>query len=835
MAPLHPHDFASEAAAIVSQMTIDEKASFCSGSSFWTTEACARLGLTPVAVSDGPIGLRKQAFGDHLGLGAALPATCFPSGVNLGSSWDIVLIKEMAGLVARECRAKDVTVVLGPAINMKRSPLCGRNFEYFSEDPHLAGELAAAYVAGCQEQSVGTSVKHFAANNQEFGRMRVDTRVDERTLRELYLPAFERAVVGEQPWTIMAAYNQINGQFCTENEWLLDTVLRREWSFKGLVVSDWGGCKDRVAGLARGNDLEMPASGGINDRKLAAAVRSGALPEAALDVAVTRTVSLLLAAKRVRVMHPPSDEDETTLFEAHHAFARRAACESAVLLKNDDGLLPLSAAAKSIAVCGRMATSESVRIQGAGSSLINAHRVDEPLAAMLEHVLTSGSGAEIRYSPGYGTNPCVDDPGAIEEAVAVAAQADVALVFVGLPASYEVEGVDRAHMRIPHQMNELVRRVREANARTVVVLLGGASMELPTCGNVPSMLYLGLGGQAVGSACADLVFGVATPAGKLAETWPLALDDCPCQQNFADLGGASIRQVVYREALNIGYRYFSTADVPVAFSFGHGLSYSSFTYADLQVSKSDMAASESVQVRLNVTNSGSIVASEVVQLYVRDVEASVPRPDRELKAFSKVHLPPGQTAEVIFELTPRAFAFFDLRAHDWYVEGGAFELLVGSSSTDVRLTATVRINNPDHRPIGPARPVGTPRPKEVTALLDDAALARVGLAVPPETPLLPVSSQSTFAEIKQAGIFGWLLVQIMTMGARSTANSGAAAGLGDGDAAVQIMVGGLLGSSFQSLQLMTGGVLPQFVIDAAIHVINGRCLSAIARLFGLEL
>ena len=844
---IHPYAFASDAAALVSQMTLDEKVAFCSGDTFWNTAGCARLGLKPVAVSDGPIGLRKQAEGsDHLGLGAAVPATCFPSGVNLGSSWDTSLVQEMASHVARECRAKDVTVVLGPAINMKRSPLCGRNFEYFSEDPFLAGELAAAYVAGCQSQDVGTSVKHFAANNQEFGRMRIDTRVDERTLRELYLPAFERAVVSEQPWTIMAAYNQINGAFCTENEWLLSKVLREEWAFQGLVVSDWGGCKDRVAGISRGNDLEMPSSGGFNDRKLAAAVRAGELDEATLDVAVIRVVSLLLAAKSARRTHPPAEEDEAALFATHHDFARRAACESAVLLKNDGGLLPLRPSAyagrasprrgghlMTIAVCGRMATAEATRFQGAGSSLINAHRIDEPLAAINELVLATNNGAGVEYSPGYGVDARNDDPQALDDAAALAARSDAAVVFVGLPAGFEVEGVDRAHMRIPEVMNELISRVRLANKNTIVVVLGGAPMELPTCADVPSILYMGLGGQAVGGAVAELLFGAAAPTGKLAETWPLALDDCPCQSNFAAAGDATIRQVVYREGLNVGYRYFSTANVPVAYPFGHGLTYTTFGYSELVLSKKAMSASESVRVTLRVTNSGRVSSSEVVQLYVRDVEASVPRPDRELKAFAKVRLAPGKSEDVSFTLDPRAFAFYDTRYHDWYVEGGDFELLVGASCADIRLSTKLRVTNPKQRPMGTAAPVGTPRPKEMaTRLLDDAALDELGLKVPPETPLRPVTAQSTFEEIRKASAFGWCLVGVMVMGAKRTATSGAAAGLGEGDAAVQIVVGGLLGSTFQSLQLMTGGVMPTWSIDVLVHLINGRLLSALARLFG---
>ena len=464
----HPSDFSTEASALVSRMTLEEKVGFCSGKSFWGTAGCERLGLPPLHVSDGPVGLRKQSGeADHLGLGVALPATCFPSGANLGSSWDPSLIEEMAAALARECRAHDVAVILGPAINMKRSPLCGRNFEYFAEDPFLAGELAAAYVRGAQALGVGTSVKHFAANNQEYGRMRVDTRVDERTLRELYLPAFERAIVGSKPWTLMSAYNQINGHFCSESAWLLTTLLRESWGFEGVVVSDWGAVKDRVAGVACGCDLEMPASGGLNDTRVLEAIASGELRHEQLDLSVARIVSLLLAAKHASKREPADDPDDhdnangagdgtgssagtgtgtgtgtgsgtgtgpvpfggghARLLAANHAFARRCAAQTAVLLRNERGELPLRPSA-AVALIGRMATVASLRYQGAGSSAINAHAVDEPLAAVRDAVEKAGAGGSVAYAPGYGV-PAVDDQPAIEEAVRLARTASAARLF----------------------------------------------------------------------------------------------------------------------------------------------------------------------------------------------------------------------------------------------------------------------------------------------------------------------------------------------------------------------------------------------------------------------
>ena len=860
MAPqLHPHDFTSEAKTLVAQLTVEEKAAFCSGKSFWKTEGCERLDLLPAAVSDGPVGLRKQAEGsDHLGLGGALPATCFPAGVNLGSTWDPSLVEEMAGALANECLAQDVSLILGPAINMKRSPLCGRNFEYFAEDPYLAGILTAAYVRGCQARGVGACVKHFAANNQEHGRMRVDTRVDERTLREIYLPAFERAVKEEQPWAIMSAYNQINGQFCSENSWLLDQVLRKKWGYKGFVVSDWGAVKDRVPGIVAGLDLEMPASGGINDRKVLAAVQNGELKEADLDKVVTRTVSFLLAADRARDAFgrfsdptTPGGKSSAALLAANHKLAKKYAVESAVLLKNENNALPLTlertksrgrkspppGASYTIAVIGRMATMEALRIQGAGSSKINAVKIDVPLEAIREYA--DGKGAAVTYSAGSVWSSgedvyAADQTPAVNEAVEAAEAVDAAVVFVGLPARYEVEGVDREHMNIPDEMNALVAAITNANSKTIVVLLGGASMALPTCGGAKAILWAGLGGQAVGGAIADLIFGVASPSGRLAETWPLNLSDCPSSANFADLGDANVRQVVYREAHNIGYRYFCTAGVPTQFPFGHGLTYSTFEYSKLQLSKSTITKGEKVTVKATIKNTGTVTASEVVQLYVRDEECCVMRPDRELKGFSKVRdLPPGKTVTVTMELDDRAFAFYDVNAQDWVSEAGAFELLVGASCEDIRLTSKLTLKA-QGKEKSPRAICGTPRSENAVALLDDNALSSRGLIVPPATPLRPVARWSTFEEIRQTSWFGWCMVHILVMGARRTARSGGASGLGDVYTAEQVVVGGLLGSSLGSLQLMTGGVMPNHVLEALLHFVNGNFMSAILRLFGCK-
>jgi beta-glucosidase len=740
----HPSDFEAEARTLVSQLTLDEKASLCSGSSFWNTQPIERVGLPKVAVSDGPHGLRRQLDGqDHLGLGGAVPATCFPAGVNIASSWDVALCREMAEALAAECKLHGVSVVLGPAMNMKRNPLCGRSFEYYSEDPYLAGELAATFVQGVQSQGVGTSVKHFAANSQETSRMRVDTLVDERTLREIYLPAFERAVTIAQPWTVMSAYNRLNGTYCSEHPWLLGTVLRGDWGFRGLVVSDWGGTNDRVGGVKFGEDLEMPSSGGVNDRRVVAAVESGALDVRDLDRAVTRVVSLVLASHRTIAAHAATraggPEDGPALLKANHAFALRAATETFVLLKNDGAVLPFAVGATTkLAVVGSFAVTP--RFQGAGSSRINAHQIDEPLAAIRAHV---GGATEVVYAAGYD-DVCTDDEAAVAEAVGVARSADAVVIFAGLPSAREAEGVDREHMRIPEQMNRLIAAVGGVNPRTAVVLMCGAPVELPTHPTVPAILYAGLGGQAVGGALAQVLFGGVSPSGKLAETWASRLEDIPSLSNF----GKHPRQVVYREALNVGYRYFCAPDAPkVEFAFGHGLSYTRFGYTNLSLSSDRLDLTRraaghepTLTATVDVTNLGAVGAAEVVQLYVRDVVSTVHRPDRELKGFAKIFLAPGQSETVSFTLGERAFAFYDTAAADWYAEPGAFELLVAASAEDIRLTATVDVINKDRGDaVG-----GSGVVPSSCRILDDERLARLGLTVPPPDELLPIDRNTTF-------------------------------------------------------------------------------------------
>lgn len=657
---------------LLKALTLEEKASLCSGGNFWQTKPIARLGIPALLLTDGPHGLRKQAGNyDSVDI-RGVPATCFPTAAALANSWDRELLREIGVALGEECREERVAVLLGPGVNIKRSPLCGRNFEYFSEDPLLAGELAASWIDGVQSQGIGASLKHFAANNQEYRRMLIDAQVDTRALREIYLPAFEIAIKRAQPWTVMSAYNRLNGEYCGEHRWLLDTVLRGEWGFRGVVVSDWGGCSDRVASIRAGLDLEMPSSGGVNDARIVAAVRRGELAEAELDRVVERL--LMLTTTAARGEHDGFRYDR----EAHHALAQRAAAEGAVLLKNSDALLPLRTGCR-IAVIGEFA--QQPRYQGAGSSQINPWRLDTALDALQRR------GADIQYAAGYRRDDEVAVAELIDEASAIARAADVALIFAGLPEICESEGFDRRHLRMPASHNQLIDSVAAANPNTVVVLCSGAPVELPWLDRVGALVAAYLGGQAGGSAIVELLFGAFNPSGKLAESWPLRLEDTPAFNYFP--GGPDT--VEYRESLYVGYRHYCSARLATAFPFGHGLSYAQFEYSALQLSAPRADVAETLRVSLQVRNTGAVAGAEIVQLYVRDCESSVFRPERELKDFARVQLQPGEQREIRFELGRRAFAYFDADADDWRVESGEFELLLGASSVDIRLRASVWI------------------------------------------------------------------------------------------------------------------------------------------------
>lgn len=668
---------------LIQGFTLEEKIALCAGKDYWTLNGVPRLGLPSIWVADGPHGLRKQPRSDNVSLAGNIPATCFPTAAALAATWDRELVREVGRAIGLEARRHGVSVVLGPGVNIKRSPLCGRNFEYFSEDPLLSGELAAAFIEGVQSAGVGACIKHFAVNNQETRRFSIDAVVDERALREIYLLPFERAVKKAKPWMVMAAYNRVNGVYCTENKRLLTDILRGEWGFDGVVVSDWGAVADRSAALAAGLDLEMPGTGPEAAEETAEAVHSGRLDEAVIDAAAGRIIALL---HKARSEEAPPAAAPSDLLATHHALARRAAAEGMVLLKNDGPLLPLSSA-QTIAVIGAMA--KQPRYQGAGSSAVTPTRLESAYDAMLARV----GPRHVIYAAGY--DPAADVPGQerpanprlLAEARAAARAADVAVVFAGLPALYETEGLDRIGLGLPLSHDQLIQAVADENPNVVVVLSNGAPVAMPWIDRVSAVLEAYLAGQAGGAAVVDVLFGDVNPCGKLAETFPLKLEDHPVHRCFP--GGP--RTVEYRESVYVGYRYYDTAEKHVLFPFGHGLSYTTFHYHDLRLSAPEMRAGEGVRVRVSVTNVGPRAGKEIVQLYVRDVRSSTFRPAQELKEFAKVFLQPGETKELTFTLDDRAFAYWDAVAGQWTVEPGEFEIRVGASSRDIRLTALLHV------------------------------------------------------------------------------------------------------------------------------------------------
>ena len=659
--------------ALVAQMTLEEKAGLCSGADFWHTKAVERLGVPASMVSDGPHGLRKQdEKADHLGVNESIKAVCFPAASATAASFDPELLTRMGEAMGDSCQHEGVSVVLGPAVNIKRSPLCGRNFEYFSEDPYLAGKLAAAFIRGVQSRNVGTSIKHFAANSQEHRRMSSSSEVDERTLREIYLPAFETAVKEAKPWTVMCSYNRLNGVFASENPWLLTELLRDEWGFEGYVMSDWGSVSDRVAGVAAGLDLEMPSSNGINDRKIVEAVRSGRLDEKLVDRAAERILNIVFRFAENAKPDTPWDR------EAQHLLSAEIAGECMVLLKNEDQLLPLD---KNDAVAFIGEFAERPRFQGGGSSHINCFRTTGALEA--------AAGLRVVYARGYSVEADTATDEQIAEAVAAARAAKVAVVFAGLPDVYESEGYDRTHMRLPACQNRLIEAVAEANPNTVVVLHNGSPVEMPWIDKVKAVLEAYLGGQAVGLAEVRVLYGEVNPSGRLPETFPKKLSDNPSYLFYGGEGDVA----EYREGIFVGYRYYDKKEAEVLFPFGHGLSYTSFAYSDLRLSADSITDRETLTATVTVKNTGERTGKTVVQLYVGDEESSMIRPVRELKGFEKIELQPGEVRDVSFTLDKRSFACWNTQLHDWHVESGAFSIEIGRSSRDIALSETVTVTS----------------------------------------------------------------------------------------------------------------------------------------------
>lgn len=666
---------------ILKQMTLEEKASLCSGADSWHTEAIERLGLPAVMLSDGPHGLRKQDETTYqIGPDESIKAVCFPTASAMACSFDRELIYKVGTALGEECQSEDINVLLGPGINMKRSPLCGRNFEYYSEDPYLAGELGAAFVNGVQSQGAGTSLKHFAANNQEWRRMSISSEIDERTLREIYLAAFENVVKKAQPWTIMCSYNRINGTYSCENGWLLNKVLRDEWGFNGLVMTDWGAMNNRIEAIKAGLDLEMPSSHGETDKLIVAAVKNGTLKEEVLDKAVRRVLEL--ADKSVT-----NKKQNTYNKEEHHSLVKNTAINSAVLLKNN-GILPLSGNEK-IAIIGKFA--DVPRIQGGGSSHINCFKTESALEAL-------GDKYNYTYSQGYNTDNDKTDNALLEEAVKNAASADVAVIFAGLPDSFESEGFDRTHLDMPQCQNHLIEEICKVQKNTVIVLHNGSPVLMPWLGKAGAVLEMYLAGQASGAAAADLLFGRANPSGKLAETFPLRLEDNP---SYLDFPG-SRDKVHYREGIFIGYRYYDKRNMDVLFPFGHGLSYTTFRYSNISIEKDGVITNscpvtfklcdtDKIKIYVDITNTGKIAGAEIVQLYIKNFIGLENRPEKELKNFDKVFLEPGETKTVCMELDFRSFAYYNEALKDWFVESGTYGILIGASSRDIRCSADIKI------------------------------------------------------------------------------------------------------------------------------------------------
>ena len=795
-------DFSTQAKSLVSQMTLREKTSLLSGLDQWRTKSIPRLGLPSIAVSDGPHGLRKEV--DVPGQGKRTePATCFPTAAALACSFDRSLLTRVGAALGREARAAGVSVLLGPGLNIKRSPLCGRNFEYFSEDPVVSGELAGAYIAGVQSEKIGTSMKHFALNNQELRRLIVDSVADERAIFELYLSGFERAIQIEQPWTVMCSYNRVKGMNASDNKWLLTDVLRTKFGFNGLVMSDWGAVYDRVTAVSAGLDLEMPFVGDYHDRQVEKAVRTGKLSEQAVDACAARVVELALRGDSI----PPCSFDPA----GHYSLAREAAASSAVLLKNEQNLLPLQPGA-SVAVIGAFA--KTPRYQGSGSSKVVPLDMDCPLDELVK------LGLHAEYAEGYLEESDVSDEALLSEACDVACQKDAALLYIGLPDRFESEGYDREKLFLPESHMELVRRIHAVNPNVVVLLSGGSVIDMSWEADAKSILMMYLSGQAFGGAAADLVTGKVCPSGKLAESWPFRLEDVPSYAYFPGYP----RTVEYRESIFVGYRYYDTAKKPVRYPFGYGLSYTSFTYGNLQFSAQSVEPNKTLRVSCDVTNSGTRAGSETVQLYVSHRSAVLFTAEQELKGFEKVTLRPGETKTVSFLLNRRDLCYYDVAASDWRVEGGSYEIRLGASSRDIRLSGVVQapadddLHLPDHRADAPCYYDLS----NGIVVSDEAFAAVFGRPIPPRERQLnePHTLNATLAEA-QDSLFGRILVLIGRKIATNMTNSDE---VGSG------IVDHVLFTSPLRMMSMEGGGIPPRVVEGMVYILNKRFFKGLWRM-----
>ena len=780
-------------AEIIAKLNLEQKCALLSGAGTFTTRGCPKAGVPSITLSDGPNGVRKQAgAADHLGLNPSVPATCFPTAATVACSWDPALGEEIGRAMGEEAAAQEVAVLLGPGLNTKRSPLCGRNFEYFSEDPYLSGKMAAAYVRGIQSEGIAACPKHFAVNSQELRRMASDSVLDERTLRELYLTGFEIVVKEAAPKTIMSSYNLVNGTYANENAHLLQDILRRDWGFSGAVVTDWGGSNDHALGVKNGSTLEMPAPGGDAVRELLAAVQSGKITEADVDARLDELLTLVLDTSAAVQKHSRSFDAD-----AHHALARRAAAESAVLLKNDGGILPLAAGAR-VAVIGDFA--ETPRYQGAGSSAVNSIKVDTLLDCLAQSGLQCAG-----FAAGFDRQgrPDADKKA---QAVALAQKADTVLLCLGLDEIKESEGLDRVDMKLADNQIELLQAVEQANPNTVVVLNAGASLETPWLAHCRALVYGALGGQAGAGAMVDVLTGKVNPGGKLAETWANAYDDTPARDHFAGPG----RTVQYREGLYVGYRYYQTAGVPVAFPFGYGLSYTSYAYSDLKVTADS--------VTLTVTNTGARDGAEIVQVYIAKPGAEIFRPAQELKAFARVPLAAGESRTVTLPLDDKAFRYWNTRTNGWEIEGGRYEVRVGASSADIRLTANVDIrgtNAPD-----PYAGKALPHYKSGSVQNVPDAEWEVLLGHPIPQDKVKIDRNMTLGELNHSrSPLGWLIWAVLT----ALLNASFKKGKPDLNVLFQYNM------PLRALAKMTSGAISMGMVDGIVMELQGFWIIGLVR------
>ena len=780
-------------AEIIAKLNLEQKCALLSGAGTFTTRGCPKAGVPSITLSDGPNGVRKQAgAADHLGLNPSVPATCFPTAATVACSWDPALGEEIGRAMGEEAAAQEVAVLLGPGLNTKRSPLCGRNFEYFSEDPYLSGKMAAAYVRGIQSEGIAACPKHFAVNSQELRRMASDSVLDERTLRELYLTGFEIVVKEAAPKTIMSSYNLVNGTYANENAHLLQDILRRDWGFSGAVVTDWGGSNDHALGVKNGSTLEMPAPGGDAVRELLAAVQSGKITEADVDARLDELLTLVLDTSAAVQKHSRSFDAD-----AHHALARRAAAESAVLLKNDGGILPLAAGAR-VAVIGDFA--ETPRYQGAGSSAVNSIKVDTLLDCLAQSGLQCAG-----FAAGFDRQgrPDADKKA---QAVALAQKADTVLLCLGLDEIKESEGLDRVDMKLADNQIELLQAVEQANPNTVVVLNAGASLETPWLAHCRALVYGALGGQAGAGAMVDVLTGKVNPGGKLAETWANAYAETPAKDNFAGAG----RTVQYREGLYVGYRYYQTAGVPVAFPFGYGLSYTSFAYSDLKVTADS--------VTLTVTNTGAHDGAEIVQVYIAKPAAEIFRPAQELKAFARVPLAAGESRTVTLPLDDKAFRYWNTSTDGWEIEGGRYEVRVGASSADIRLTADVDIRGTNATDPYAGKALPHYKSGSVQNVPDAEWEALLGHPIPQDK--VKIDRNMTLGELNHSrSPLGWLIWAVLT----ALLNASFKKGKPDLNVLFQYNM------PLRALAKMTSGAISMGMVDGLVMELQGFWIIGLVR------